>query len=195
MRYLSTRCPKCLTSFYSKIHGDSKADIECPYCGEEYGEYVNEEQVKEADFYWELYINLYPQLRKRGNNSRFLKIGGVFLIASILINSITIINEYLVGTPMETISPTVTGLLLSSFIFLGFTVIGCASIYLKYSYPIAVSGAFFGGFNSMLLYLYGTYSHVSVAPFSSTFNASVSFFFSLLALFIIIINRWVFLRY
>ncbi|MFO7792392.1 MAG: hypothetical protein R6W73_05340 [Candidatus Saliniplasma sp.] len=195
MRYLATRCPECISSFYKKIERGPFVDIKCPYCGEKYVEKVNENKVKDADFYWELYINLYPRLKNRYHNYRLLKVGSIFLSIAILINSISIIKGVMgPGFTLENVSVFISGLILSGMIFLGFAVIGTVSVLLKYSYSIAISGAFFGGLTSILLYIYGVYSGISAAPFSLSFNTIIAFFLSMISLFIILHNRWEFLR-
>ncbi len=195
MRYLYTRCPYCRTSSYAKVKNENSIDIECPYCGQDYTDQVDEEYVKEADFYWELYINLYPPMREKFRRKSTLLIAGFLLSLSVAFQLLSK-GLFLAGAvyTILTLPPLQYGLILSSMVFLGLTVMGIASSFLKYSFAMAVVGAIFGILNSVMWYMIGFYLDGSLFIFSISLNSLITFFFSSISLLIIVHNRWSFLR-
>ncbi|MFW5903998.1 MAG: hypothetical protein ACOC89_03105 [Candidatus Saliniplasma sp.] len=195
MKYLYTRCPHCRANSYVRVKDEKLLKIECPYCGQEYTDEVREEYVKDADFYWELYGNLYPPLKDKFRGEKTLKFAAFLLTLSIPFHLFTIISIMVEpGVQSSVGSSPLYGLLLSSMVFLGIITIGTASVYLRYSFPIAAVGAFFGVMNSVLWYVYGLNFHLNLLIFSIDINSISTFLLSSLSLLIIVHARWTFFR-
>lgn len=193
MRFVLTHCPRCHAYFYVESESTTKVDATCPYCRFKFSDRVKQNQVKEVDYYWELYNDIYPPLKNRYGGSKILKASGVLLMLTIPLFLLSIANlvplSHLSGMNLEEQSIR-AGIGLSILVFIGFVTGGGWSSLKKYSFPVSLAGSIFGLLNSFLLWslIYLDY----FLRWNGAFNYSVyiAFFLSMTSLLIVIHHRW-----
>ena len=187
MEYLLTKCPNCRAGFYEEVNSEKELEIRCPYCNFRYEDEIEEDRIKEASYFWELYRNLYPSNRINLGNEKGLQFGGWLMISTI-----PIFFYYFSKLNPNEIN-FIFGLGLAGIIFFGFILGGAISFLKKYSFAVSVTGAFFGALNSILWLFVSGYSNASLITFP---YMRLLFYFALIVSFISlslgIHNRWTF---
>ena len=123
MEYLLTKCPNCRAGFYEEVNSEKELEIRCPYCNFRYEDEIEEDRIKEASYFWELYRNLYPSNRINLGNEKGLQFGGWLMISTIPIFLYVYLN-ILVSYYFSKLNPNeinfIFGLGLAGIIFFGF---------------------------------------------------------------------------
>lgn len=161
MKSLFTRCPSCGAHFYKNISKDEKVsnmNIVCPYCNYTYIDSLDEDRVKEHDFYWEIYSGLYPSLKIEKHKKTRLIVAGILLFLTIPF-FVYGFSQIFISNSLSSLSGSeinsIYGVWLAGIIFLLFVVSGIISAIKRYSFVISLSGVIFALLSSVLwFYMY-----------------------------------------
>lgn len=173
MKSLLTRCPYCGASFYKNApekEVDGYIGIVCPYCNNKYKEILDDNRIKEHDFYWEIYSRLYPKIKSNRQKSSRLMICG-FLLALTIPFFIYGFSQLLFPENLSNLTGAeinqIYGIGIAGLIFLIFVISGVISAFRRYSFVISLSGIIFAILSSILwFYIYRALSISLLGNFS-----------------------------
>ncbi len=187
MKYLLTICPHCRARFYVEVSSEPTLSVTCPYCRAYYHDRTDLGNIKEADYSWELYRDIYPKPDRRLGDKKLLKASGVVILGAIAFLLIPLLYllidiEYFSGSDASFTS----GMAFASLIFLAIMFAGALSSLNSYSFAISLTGAIFAIINSVLV---GLLMSFRTDMNGYCFSMFVPMFVALIAIFIILKNK------